>query len=63
MIDIGAIKPVRSQENVENENEEEIIENIKDEEEEETTIMRLRFEEILQTLKASTLENIKGGSV
>ena len=60
-IDIRAIEPVRSQENVEeNENEEEIIENINEEEEEETRIMRLRFEKILQTLKASTKENIEG---
>ena len=48
-IDIRAIEPVRSQENAEqNENEEEIIESINKEEEEETRIMRLRFEEILQ---------------
>ena len=60
-IDIRATEPVRSQENVEeNENEEEIIENINGEEEEETRIMRLRFEKILQTLKASTKENIEG---
>ena len=56
-----AVEPVRSQENVEeNENEEEIIEKINEEEEEETRIMRLRFEKILQTLKASTKENIEG---
>ena len=60
-INIRAIEPVISQENAEeNENEEEIIENINEEEEEETRIMRLRFEEILQTLKASTKENIEG---
>ena len=60
-IDIRATEPVRSQENVEeNENEEEIIENINEEEEEETRIMRLRFKKILQTLKASTKENIEG---
>ena len=60
-INIRAIEPVRCQENVEeNENEEEIIENINGEEEEETRIMRLRFEKILQTLKASTKENIEG---
>ena len=54
-INIRAIEPVISQENAEeNENEEEIIENINEEEEEETRIMRLRFEQILQTLKAST---------
>ena len=50
-IDIRAIEPVRSQENVEeNENEEEIIENINGGEEEETRIMRLRFEKILQSI-------------
>ena len=60
MIDI-ATEPVRSQENVEeNEDEEEIMENINKEEEEETRIMWLRFEEILQTIKASTKENIEG---
>ena len=61
-IHIRAIEPVRSQENVEeNENnEEEIMENINEEEDEETRIMRLRFEEILHTLKASTEENIEG---
>ena len=54
-INIPSMEPVRSQENVEeNENEEQIIENINEEEEEETRIMRLRFEQILQTLKAST---------
>ena len=58
MIDIRAIEPVRRQKNVEeNENQEEIIENINEEEDEETRIMRLRFEEILQTLKASTKES------
>ena len=61
-IDIRAIKPVRSQENVEDNenNEEEITENIKEEKDEETRIMRLRFEEMLQTLKQSTKENIEG---
>ena len=60
-INIRAIEPVRCQENVEeNENEEEIIENINEEEGEETRIMRLRFEKILQTLKTSTNENIEG---
>ena len=56
------MKPVRSQENVEEDenNEEEIMENINEEEDEETRIMRLRFEEILHTLKASTKENIEG---
>ena len=59
-IDIRAIEPVRSQENVEeNENEKEIIENINGEEEEETRIVRLRFDKILQTLKVSTKENIE----
>ena len=61
-IDIRAIEPVRSQENVEDieDNEEEIMENIKEEKAEETRIMRLRFEEMLQTLKTSTKENIEG---
>ena len=36
------------------------MENINEEEEEETRIMRLRFGEILQTLKAYTKENIQG---
>ena len=35
------------------------MENINEEEEEETRIMRLRFGEILQTLKAYTKENIQ----
>ena len=61
VIDIRATEPVRSEENVkEKENEEEIIENINKEEEEETRIMGLRFEKILQTLKAPTKENIEG---
>ena len=61
VIDIRATEPVRSEENVkEKENEEEIIENINKEEEEETRIMGLRFEKILQTLKASTKENTEG---
>ena len=61
-IDIRAIEPVISQENVEDNenNEEEIMENIKEEKDEETRIMRLRFEEMLQTLKTSTKENIEG---
>ena len=61
-IDIRAIEPVISQKNVENNenNEEEIMENIKEEKDEETRIMRLRFEEMLQTLKTSTKENIEG---
>ena len=33
------------------------MENISKEEEEETRLMQLRFEETLQTLKASTKEN------
>ena len=41
-------------------NAEEIMENINEQEDEETRIMRLRFEEILHTLKASTKENIEG---
>ena len=57
-----AIEPVRSQENVEqNENnKEEIMENINEEEYGEIRITTLRFEEILHTLKASTKENIEG---
>ena len=53
------IEPVRSQENVEeNENNEEaIIENINRKKDGETRIMRLGFEEILQTLKASSKKN------
>ena len=56
------IEPVRSQENVEeNENNEEaIIENINRKKDGETRIMRLGFEEILQTLKASSKKNIEG---
>ena len=38
----------------------EIMENINEEEDEETKIMRFRFEEILHTRKASTKENIEG---
>ena len=61
-INIRAIKSVRTQENLEeNENnEEEIMENINNKEEEDTRITQLRFQEILQTLKASTKENIEG---
>ena len=61
-IHIRATEPVRSQENVEeNENnEDEILENINEEEDGEIRIMRLRFDEILHTLKASTKENIEG---
>ena len=36
------------------------MENINEEKDGETKIMRLMFEEILHTLKASTKENIKG---
>ena len=36
------------------------MENIKEEEDREIRIMRLRFEEILHTLKASKMENIEG---
>ena len=36
------------------------MENINEEEDGETRIMRLRCEEILHTLKASTKENIEG---
>ena len=59
-INMRATEPVRSQENIkENENGEEIIENINEEEEEKTRIMRLGFEEILQSLKAFEKENIE----
>ena len=63
-INIRTTEPVRSQENIdENENnEEEILENINEVEEKdvETRIMRLRLEELLKTLKASTKENTEG---
>ena len=36
------------------------MENINEEEDEKTRIMRLRFEEILHTLRESTKENIEG---
>ena len=36
------------------------MENINEEEDEETRIMRLRFEEILHTLEASTKETTEG---
>ena len=57
MIHIRAIEPVRSLENIEeNENnEKEIMENIN--KDEETKIITLRFEETLHTLKTSTKEN------
>ena len=62
-INMRTTEPLRSQENVdENENnEEEILENINEVEEEdvETRTMRLRFEKLLKTLKASTKENIE----
>ena len=38
------------------------MENINEEGEEETRTIRLRFEKILQTLKASTKENIEGSA-
>ena len=38
------------------------MENINEEGEEETRIIRLRFEKILQILKASTKENIEGSA-
>ena len=57
-IHIKATEPVRSQENIEeNENNEE--ENINEEADKETRTMRLRFEEMLHTLKASAKENIE----
>ena len=53
-------EPVRVQESIEeNKNEEEIMENINKEEDEETRIMRSRFEEILHTLTSSTKEILK----
>ena len=56
---------VRDGKNVENveeneNNKEKIMENINEEEDEDTRIMRLRFEEILHTLEASTKETIEG---
>ena len=61
-INIRATEPVRSQENVEeNENnEEEIMGNVNVGEDREIRIVRFRFEEVLHTLKASTKENIEG---
>ena len=61
MIQIRAIEQVRIHEKVEeNEgNEEEIKENINEEEDEEIRIIRLRFEEDLDTVTAFTKENIK----
>lgn len=59
---IKAIEPVTSKKNVEeNENnEKEIMENINEKKDEETRILRLRFEEILHSLKASTKESNEG---
>ena len=56
---------VRDGKNVENveeneNNKKKIMENINEEEDEDTRIMRLRFEEILHTLEASTKETIEG---
>ena len=61
-IHIRAIEPVRSQENVEKNGncKEEMMENINEEEDGEIRIMRLMFEDILLTLKASTKENVEG---
>ena len=61
MIQIRAIEQVRIHEKVEeNENnDEEIKENINEEEDEEIRIIRLRFEEDLDTVTAFTKENIK----
>ena len=60
-IHIRATEPVRIQENVvENENHEyKFIENITEEEDEETRILRLRFKVIPHALKTSTKENIE----
>ena len=61
MIQIRAIEQVRIHEKVEeNENnDEEIKENINEEEDEEIRIIRLRFEEDLDTVTAFTKENIR----
>ena len=61
VIQIRAIEPVRIEENVEDNenNEEEIMENINKDEDKEIRIMKLRFEEILHSLTASTKENIE----
>ena len=55
------MEPIRTQENVERneKNEERIMKNINKEEDEESKIMRLKFEEILHTLTASAKENIE----
>ena len=60
-IHIRATEQVRNQENIEEieNNEEEIMENINEEEDEENRIMRLKFEEILHILEASTKKNIE----
>ena len=56
VIQIRAIEPVRIEENVEDNenNEEEIMENINKDEDKEIRIMKLRFAEILHSLTAST---------
>ena len=61
MIQIRAIEQVRIHEKVEENknNDEEIKENINEEEDEEIRIIRLRFEEDLDTVTAFTKENIK----
>ena len=61
MIQIRAIEQVRIHEKVEENknNDEEIKENINEEEDEEIRIIRLRFEEDLDTVTAFTTENIK----
>ena len=61
VIQIRAIEPVRIEENVEDNenNEEEIMENINKDEDKEIRIMKLRFEEIRHSLTASTKENIE----
>ena len=61
VIQIRAIEPVRIEENVEDNenNEEEIMENINKDEDKEIRIMKLRFEEIRHSLTASPKENIE----
>ena len=53
MTKLRAIESVRTEENVEenDNNDQEIMENINKEEDEGTRIMRLRFEKILHTLQ------------
>ena len=60
MTKLSAIESVRIEENVEenDNNDQEIMENINKEEDEDTRIMRLRFEKILHTLTASEKKNI-----